>query len=141
MAGALAAFADAGIMTHAYLIYGFPGTTVQETVDALEIIRQCFAAGILHSAFWHRFILTVHSPAYRDPGRFGISRIIAPDSDCAHNDVGYEAEGSPDTDWMASGLRTAVHNWMNAAGLDLPVNSWFERPAPATSLPGDFIRV
>jgi hypothetical protein len=140
MAGALAAFADSGIMTHAYLIYGFPGSTVQETVDALEIIRQCFVAGILHSAFWHRFILTAHSPAARDPGRFGITRVVVPESSFARNDLSYEAEG-PDIDWMGQGLRTAVHNWMNGAGRELPVGHWFERPVPETSLAADFIRV
>jgi hypothetical protein len=36
-------FADAGILVHAYLMYGFPTQTVQDTVDALEYVRQLFA--------------------------------------------------------------------------------------------------
>lgn len=141
MARALAAFADAGIMTHAYLIHGFPGMTEQETVDALEIVRQCFALGILHGAYWHRFILTTHSPVARCPAAFGITRVIEPESRFARNDLGYEAAGLPDTDWMGQGLKTAVYNWMNGVGLDLPLGHWFERPAPATGLPPDFITV
>ena len=40
------AFTDAGIMVHAYLMYGFPTETEQDTVDALERVRQLFAAGL-----------------------------------------------------------------------------------------------
>ena len=36
------AFTTAGIMVHAYLMYGFPTQTAQETVDALEMVRQVF---------------------------------------------------------------------------------------------------
>ena len=56
------AFTDAGVMVHAYLMYGFPTETEQETVDALERVRQLFAAGCIQSAFWHRFAATAHSP-------------------------------------------------------------------------------
>src|SRR6188768_1882556 len=72
------AFTDAGIMVHAYLMYGFPSETVQETVDALERVRQLFEAGCLQSAFWHRFSATAHSPVGRDPARFGITLLPDP---------------------------------------------------------------
>ncbi len=42
-------FTNAGIMVHAYLMYGFPGQTMQETIDSLEIVRQFFKEGILYS--------------------------------------------------------------------------------------------
>ena len=35
-------FTDAGIMVHAYLMYGFPTQTDQETIDSLEMVRQLF---------------------------------------------------------------------------------------------------
>ncbi|MDP2095137.1 MAG: B12-binding domain-containing radical SAM protein, partial [Hydrogenophaga sp.] len=35
-------FSDAGILVHAYLMYGFPTQTLQDTVDALEYVRQLF---------------------------------------------------------------------------------------------------
>ncbi|MFA5246110.1 MAG: radical SAM protein, partial [Pedobacter sp.] len=48
-------FAEAGIMVHAYLMYGFPTQTAQETIDSLEMVRQMFEEGVLQSAFWHQF--------------------------------------------------------------------------------------
>ncbi len=45
------AFTDAGILVHAYLMYGFPTQTVQDTVDALEYVRQLFAEGCIQSGF------------------------------------------------------------------------------------------
>ena len=63
------AFTDAGVMVHAYLMYGFPTETAQETVDALERVRQLFAEGCIQSAFWHRFAATAHSPIGREPER------------------------------------------------------------------------
>jgi hypothetical protein len=38
------AFSGADILAQAYLMYGFPTQTVQETVDALEIVPQVFEA-------------------------------------------------------------------------------------------------
>src|SRR2546425_9986259 len=37
-----AAFQAAGVMVHAYLMYGFPGETIVETVETLERVRQLF---------------------------------------------------------------------------------------------------
>ncbi|HSB92959.1 MAG TPA: radical SAM protein, partial [Flavitalea sp.] len=51
-------FTDAGIMVHAYLMYGYPTQTIQETVDSLEMVRQLFEAGVLQSGFWHQFAMT-----------------------------------------------------------------------------------
>jgi len=63
-AAALRSLSEAGIRTHAYLMYGFPGQTEQEIADALERVRRLFSLGWLQSAYWHRFALTVHSGAY-----------------------------------------------------------------------------
>ena len=54
-------------MVHAYLMYGFPTETAQETIDALERVRQLFAEGCIQSAFWHRFAATAHSPIGKQP--------------------------------------------------------------------------
>ena len=67
------AFTDAGIMVHAYLMYGFPSETVQETIDALERVRQLFEAGCIQSAYWHRFSATAHSPVGLAPEQYGIT--------------------------------------------------------------------
>lgn len=55
-------FTQAGIMVHAYLMYGFPTQTTQETIDSLEVVRQLFQAGIVQSGYWHR------KPGYIGPG-------------------------------------------------------------------------
>ena len=63
-------FTEAGIMVHAYLMYGFPTQTAQETIDSLEMVRQLFKLGILQSAFWHLFTMTAHSPVGLDPEKY-----------------------------------------------------------------------
>ena len=60
-------FTQSGILVHAYLMYGYPTQTIQETVDSLEMVRQLFEAGILQSGFWHQFALTAHSPIGLNP--------------------------------------------------------------------------
>ncbi len=50
-------FTEAGIMVHAYLMYGYPTQTIQETIDSLEMVRQLFEAGVLQSGFWHQFAI------------------------------------------------------------------------------------
>jgi hypothetical protein len=66
-------FSDAGILVHAYLMYGFPTQTVQDTVDALEYVRQLFAEGCIQSGFFHRFACTVHSPVGQNPQDYGVT--------------------------------------------------------------------
>ena len=66
------AFSDVGILVHAYLMYGFPTQTVQDTVDALEYVRQMFEEGCIQSGFFHRFTCTVHSPVGKNPEEYGV---------------------------------------------------------------------
>ena len=66
---ACAAFKEAGILTHAYLIYGYWDEDGEEIVNSAEIARQLFAAKLLDSAFWHRFVLTRHSRIYAEKQR------------------------------------------------------------------------
>jgi radical SAM superfamily enzyme YgiQ (UPF0313 family) len=65
-------FTESGIMAHAYLMYGFPTQTEQETIDSLDIVRQLFETGVLQSAFWHLFTMTAHSPVGLDPEKFKV---------------------------------------------------------------------
>ena len=46
-ARAASAFQGAGVLVHAYLMYGFPTQTDAETIDAMEVVRQLFAEGLL----------------------------------------------------------------------------------------------
>jgi hypothetical protein len=120
------AFTDAGIMVHAYLMYGFPTETVQDTVDALERVRQLFEAGCIQSAYWHRFAATAHSPIGLHPEQYGITLRPPSTITFAHNDVAFDDPVGADHDFLGVGLRTALYNYMHGVGLDADVRSWFE---------------
>jgi radical SAM superfamily enzyme YgiQ (UPF0313 family) len=139
-ARAAANFARAGILVHAYLIYGFPSQTEQETVDALEYVRQLFAAGLIQSAYWHRFALTVHSPIFAHPERYGIRvEPLAPTS-FARNEVPFEDPTPCDHTRLGPGLRKAAYNFMHGVGLDEDVRAWFDSHVPRPTLPRGFVR-
>jgi hypothetical protein len=125
------AFRDAGIMVHAYLMYGFPSETAQETVDALERVRQLFAAGCIQSAYWHRFSATAHSPIGLHPEQYGITLAPPPSIAFAHNDVAFHDPVGTDHDLLGAGLRKALYNYMHGTGLDADVRTWFEPPRAA----------
>jgi radical SAM superfamily enzyme YgiQ (UPF0313 family) len=120
------AFTDAGIMVHAYLMYGFPTETAQDTVDALERVRQLFAAGCIQSAYWHRFAATAHSPIGLNPKRYGITLRPPQNVLFAHNDLDFDDPVGTDHDFLGSGLRKALYNYMHGVGLDADVREWFE---------------
>ncbi len=134
------ALSQAGILVHAYLMYGFPTQTVEETVDALERVRQLFAAGCITSAFWHRFSVTAHSPIGRDPARFGINLLPMPAVSFAHNDLDFEDPTGVDHDALGVALRKAVYNFMHGVGLDEDVRFWFDFPVPKTKVSRHLIR-
>jgi len=136
------AFTEAGIMVHAYLMYGFPTETAQETIDALERVRQLFAEGCVQSAFWHRFTATAHSPIGQQPDLFGIKLRKPPAITFAKNDVAFDDPTGTDHDFFAEGLRRAVYNYMHGVGLDADPRSFFARryKVPKTTVPADLIR-
>ena len=120
------AFADAGVLVHAYLMYGFPTQTVQDTVDALEYVRQLFANGCIHSGFFHRFACTVHSPVGKHPAEYGVRLLPLPDSPFARNDVGFVDPTGVDHDKLGRALKKAIYNFMHGVGLEEDVRAWFE---------------
>jgi radical SAM superfamily enzyme YgiQ (UPF0313 family) len=126
-------FKDAGIFVHAYLMYGFPTQTVQETIDSLEVVRRLFKNKNLSSAYWHRFALTVHSPVGKNPEKFKI-KIHPPkvpqEGLFALNEVSYSEEHFVDHDMLGSGLRRALYNYMLGLGLDMDVREWFDIKVP-----------
>lgn len=131
---------NAGILVHTYLIYGFPTQTEQETIDALEIVRQFFLNGLIQSAFWHRFALTVHSQVGRSPEDFGIVITGPPVGDFAQNDLLYEDPTGADHDRFATGLNKAIYNYMYGVGLDFHVSDWFEFKVPAPACSPDAVQ-
>jgi hypothetical protein len=132
-------FADAGILVHAYLMYGFPTQTVQDTVDALEYVRQLFAAGCIQSGFFHRFVCTVHSPVGLNPEEYGVSSCPLPPVTFAKNDVGFIDPVGTDHDAMGVALNKALYNYMHGIGLDEDVRSWFADRVPKPRVPRHFI--
>ncbi|OHC66782.1 MAG: radical SAM protein [Rhodocyclales bacterium GWA2_65_19] len=133
------AFTDAGILVHAYLMYGFPTQTVQDTVDALEYVRQLFAAGCIQSGFFHRFACTVHSPVGQHPERYGVTLKPLPQVSFARNDVGFIDPTGVDHDALGVALNKALYNYMHGIGLDQNVRSWFSGRVPRSTVPSHFI--
>jgi radical SAM superfamily enzyme YgiQ (UPF0313 family) len=133
------AFTDAGILVHAYLMYGFPTQTVQDTVDALEYVRQLFAAGCIQSGFFHRFVCTVHSPVGLHPEQFGVTLKPLPPISFAKNDVGFIDPANVDHDTLGVALNKALYNYMHGIGLDDDVRGWFATKVPRTRVPRNFI--
>jgi len=134
------AFSDAGIMVHAYLMYGFPTQTVQDTVDALEYVRQLFAAGCIQSGFFHRFVCTVHSPVGLHPENYGVTLQPLPPTRFARNDVGFDDPVGADHDLLGRALNKALYNYMHGIGLDADVREWFEgQRVPKTRVARHFI--
>jgi Radical SAM superfamily len=143
------AFSKAGILVHAYLMYGFPTQTRKEILEALEYVRGLFAKGYIQSAYWHRFALTIHSPIAKDPTAFGVKLsedlLRYPAHGCkvltretlrqqpksprcfALNEISYTVARAPDYDRLGHALRCAIYNYMLGLGLEVPVGQWVEK--------------
>ena len=133
-------FTQAGILVHAYLMYGYPTQTIQETVDSLEMVRQLFEQGIIQSGFWHRFAMTVHSPVGLNPKAFGVVRTDTELGPFANNEVDFEDPSGIDHGIFSEGLRKSLFNYMQGVGLELPLKNWFDFKVPPTSIPKSYIQ-
>lgn len=133
-------FTGAGIMVHAYLMYGFPTQTAQETIDSLEIVRLLFELGLVQSGFWHRFAMTAHSPVGLHPAEYGCRVTEPPFGGFARNDVQFEDTAGCDHGLFSEGLRISLYNYMNGTGFDLPLHKWFGgMKVPRTTIPPNYI--
>lgn len=119
------AFNSAGIMVHAYLMYGFPTQTETEAIESLEIVRQMFEQGIVQSAFWHRYAMTVHSITGCNPEKYGSVITGEVNNPFANNAVEFTDNGSANWDLIGLGLKTATHNYMQGRGYELQIRKWF----------------
>ena len=131
-------FSDAGILVHAYLMYGFPTQTLQDTVDALEYVRQLFENGCIQSGFFHRFACTVHSPVGKNPADYGVQVVPLPEVSFAKNDIAFIDPTGTDHEGLGRGLKKAIYNYMHGVGLEQDVRSWFDLPTgkcPKPSVP------
>ena len=133
------AFSDAGVLVHAYLMYGFPTQTVKDTVDALEYVRQLFANDCIQSGFFHRFTCTVHSPVGLNPAEYGVTLKPLPTTYFAKNDVGFVDPTNVDHAALSVGLRKAIYNYMHGIGLDEDVRTWFPFKVPRSTVSPQYI--
>ena len=133
-------FTRAGIMVHAYLMYGFPGQSAPETIDSLEVVRQLFMHGVVQSGFWHQFALTAHSPVGLDPARFGIERENRAPCSFANNDLVPVDRLGCDHGAFSEGLKKSLYNYMHGICFDFPLQEWFDFRIPRTTLAPGFIR-
>ena len=132
-------FTEAGVMVHAYLMYGYPTQTVQETVDSLEMVRQLFEAGVLQSGFWHQFAMTAHSPVGMYPEKFGVVKDSDTIGTFANNDLTYTDTTGIDHDQFSFGLKKSLFNFMHGICLDYDLQDWFDFTIPKTTIRPDFI--
>jgi hypothetical protein len=119
---------------HAYLMYGFPTQTVQDTVDALEYVRQLFEAGCIQSGFFHRFACTVHSPVGMNPADYGITLQALPAGTFARNDIAFIDPTGVNHDVLGVALKKALYNYMHGLGLEEDVRTWFAGKVPRTTV-------
>lgn len=132
-------FTTSGIMVHAYLMYGFPTQSAQETIDSLEMVRQLFENGVIQSGFWHLFAMTAHSPVGLDPKSFGVVRVGPDLGTFANNDLVHDDPTGCDHEQFGEGLSKALFNFMHGIGFDLPLQEWFNFKVPTTSIPYNYI--
>jgi hypothetical protein len=133
-------FNDAGIMVHAYLMYGFPTQTIQETVDALEMVRQLFETGVLKSAFWHLFTMTAHSPVGLAPENYKVKKVSEAIGSFANNDIAHVDTTGANHEIFGYGLKKAILNYMHGACYEFPLQKWFEFKIPKTSIAPNYIQ-
>jgi hypothetical protein len=132
-------FTDSGIMVHAYLMYGFPTQTVQETVDSLEMVRQLFETGVLRSAFWHLFTMTAHSPVGLAPEKYKVKKVNDVVGTFANNDIEHIDLVGANHEIFGFGLKKALLNYMHGACFEMPLQKWFEFKIPKTTINSDYI--
>lgn len=132
-------FTQSGIMVHAYLMYGYPTQTAQETIDSMEMVRQLFEAGVLQSGFWHRFAMTAHSPVGLDPKAFGVKRTDLAEGAFANNELDFEDPVGVDHALFSEGLRKSLFNYMHGFGFDIPLKEWFDIKIPQNTIPKNYI--
>jgi hypothetical protein len=119
-------FSQQNILVHAYLMYGFPTQTEQETIDSLEVVKQLFEKNCIQSAYWHKFTTTIHSPVGQNPEEFGI-KITGPSfGGFAQNDLYHEDPEGANHQIYTKGLNAALDAYLNKLGFEKDVKDWFD---------------
>ena len=141
---ACAALKEAGVLVHAYMIFGFWYDTAQTIIDSMETLRQFYSAGLLDSCFWHKFVLTKNSTVYTEwkEGKQKKLQPIEPKSDkkgglFAGNNIHFKGENQYDKFQLP--LENSLNCWMHGDGLEKKVQKWFDFPVPPPTVGRDFI--
>ena len=142
--GACCAFKEAGILVHAYMIYGYWWEKEQDLINSMETLRQFYANGLLDSCFWHKFVLTRHSRVYKEwtEGKIQDLKPIDPQEKqnaplFAKN--GLHFEGEKKSQKYGAFLDYSLNQWMHGEDLEKPVQKWFEFQVVRPTVPKDFI--
>ena len=133
-------FQKAGIMVHAYLMYGFPSQTEQELINSHEYVRQFFKNKLIQSGFWHQFILTIHSPISKNPTKFGIEITSSMNNPFSNNNLSHSDKSSVDYQKYSSGLKKAIYNYMHGVGLEMKLQNWYDFKIPKPSVKSNEIK-
>ena len=137
---ACCAFKEAGILVHAYMIYGFWNDTPQTIVDSMETLRQFFESGLLDSAFWHKFVLTRNSTVYNQWQKEGkLSLVSSEEASSAFARNNLHFKGEEKFNKFGPALETALNSWMHGDRLAQNVQKWFDFQVPKPTVPRDFI--
>lgn len=132
-------FKDAGIKVHGYIMYGFPTQTAQETIDALEVVRQLFKHGLLTSASWAKFGVTPHSPIGRNPDEYKIKLLPIEEGAFVEQIIPHLDPTGCDHDKYTAGLQEALRYYSLGFHYDAPAESWFKFPVPLVSIDRELI--
>lgn len=134
------ALEEAGIMVHAYLMYGFPTQTNKETLEAMEYVRQMFQHNILRSAFWHRFVLTQHSGIFANLQAYDIHTPPLSQNNFAQNDIPHHDPQGGDHDLFNTPLEQSLWNWMRKQHIHKPLQYWFQQPIPKITVSPNHVK-
>jgi len=142
--GACCAFKEAGILVHAYMIYGYWWEEELDLINSMETLRQFYVNGLLDSCFWHKFVLTRHSRVYKEwtEGKIPDLKPIDPQEKqnaplFAKN--GLHFEGEKKSQKYGAFLDYSLNQWMHGEDLEKPVQKWFDFQVVRPSVPKDFI--
>ncbi|MCR5762867.1 MAG: radical SAM protein [Treponema sp.] len=138
---ACCAFKEAGILVHAYMIYGYWKESEQDLINSMETLRQFYAAGLLDSSFWHKFTLTRHSRIYKEwqEGKHPELQPIIPKNSGMFAKNGLHFAGEQKSQKFGKGLNAALTAWMHGEALEDPVGTWFSFKTPRPTIPQDYI--
>lgn len=137
-----AAFKEAGILVHAYMIYGFWNDTAQTIIDSMETLRQFFAAGLLDSSFWHKFVLTRNSTVYakwQNGEQPDLNPVEAGKNVSMFAKNNLHFKGERDFEKFSLPLENALNSWMHGEKLEMKVQKWFDFAVPAPTISRDYV--